>query len=391
MLMPAKPRAHLLFVVLTLISFIPILFCLSMLRADWYGWATAVFCFGLLFYLRGRPFWHGWRSALCFAGVYIVALFGLYAARPATDVSFLSQIGNGVVRTFVGLPKEDQARGFALLTDTGWTAPEGYTLEIVLLENDVRLELLTKDGSESHEAILQLHGGAFVSGLNDMYREFALRYSKLFGDCLVATLDYRLSPANPYPAQQQDTLAAWRYLTQTLSYSAANIVVAGDSAGGNLTLSLGLRLRDAGEPLPAGLVCMSPWGDLSNSGASHITNATLDPSFGIPESEFHGQAIGVDSTYADGLDATDPYLSPSFGDYAGFPPMLIQVGSIEILLSDCEMVYENAKSHGVDCQLTVYKDMFHVFQGTLDLLPESRLAWEEVGTFLTARLSALTQ
>ncbi|MCE5343956.1 MAG: alpha/beta hydrolase, partial [Eubacteriales bacterium] len=243
----------------------------------------------------------------------------------------------------------------------------------------------------SRHAILQLHGGGFVTGLNDLYSQFALRYSQLYDNCLVATLDYRLAPAYPYPCQQEDTLAAWRYLTDALGYAAKNIVVAGDSAGGNLTLTLSLRLRDAGEPMPAGLVCMSPWGDLSNSGASHVTNATKDPSFGIAESDFHGQHIGVDSTYADGLDATDPYLSPSFGDYDGFPPMLIQVGSIEILLSDCEMVYDNARKYGVDCHLTVYKEMFHVFQGAMDLLPESRLAWEEVGTFLAERLNAITQ
>ena len=92
--------------------------------------------------------------------------------------------------------------------------------------------------------------------------------------------------------------------------------------------------------------------------------------------------VGVDTTYPDGLNAKTPYLSPSFGDYAGFPPMLLQAGDLEVLLSDSQMVYDNAIAHGVDCTLTVYPGMFHVFQGSLDLLPESRAAWEEVGAFL---------
>ena len=179
---------------------------------------------------------------------------------------------------------------------------------------------------------------------------------------------------------------AWAYLTGSLGYAADHIVVAGDSAGGNLALSLGLRLRDAGGPMPCGFVCMSPWADLTNSGASHVYNATKDPSFGIAEEDFHGQAVGVDSTYADGLNAANPDISPAFGEYNGFPPMLLQAGSLEVLLSDSETVYENAKAYGVDCTLTVYQGMFHVFQGTLDRLEASRLAWAEVGRFLAGRL-----
>jgi len=127
---------------------------------------------------------------------------------------------------------------------------------------------------------------------------------------------------------------------------------------------------------------MSPWGDLSSSGASHIDNATVDPNFGIPAEGYHGWPVGVNTTYADGLDVRDPYLSPSFGDYHGFPRMLLQVSSNEILLSDSEMVYENARDHGVDCTLTVYLNLFHVFQGALDLMPESRMAWEEIEGFI---------
>ena len=180
---------------------------------------------------------------------------------------------------------------------------------------------------------------------------------------------------------------AWQYLTDTLGYPPENLIVAGDSAGGNLALSLGLRLRDSGLPLPTGFVCMSPWADLSNSGPSHQYNATLDPSFGVDEKDYHGQPVGVTTTYTDGLNAKDPYLSPSFGNYQTFPPMLLQAGSVEVLLSDSEMVYDNARANGVDAHLTVYKGMFHVFQGAMDLLPESKAAWDEIGVFLAARMA----
>ncbi len=276
-----------------------------------------------------------------------------------------------------GASAEAQAAG------TGWVPPEGYGYSVVQLAH-FSLELLSKKGSASPYAILQLHGGAFVEGMNDRYRQFAVRYSQIFGDCLVASPDYRLAPGNPYPCQQEDALAAWTYLTETLGYAANRIVVAGDSAGGNLALSLGLRLRDGGAAMPLAFVCLSAWADLSNSGASHWYNATKDACFGVPADEYAGGAVGVDSSYADGLDATVPAISPSFGDYAGFPPMLLQVGSAEVLLSDSETVYENAKNHGVDCRLTVYKDIYHVFQAVFGRTSASRLAWREIGDFLAA-------
>ena len=377
-------RPHLMFVLLMLLMYLPILFCLSMIQAKWYGWIGAVLSFGLLFWMHSKAFWHSWRILLCFVSAYLVALLGLYIARPVWDVSFAAQMSSGIVRTFTSLPKQDQELGVSLLARGNWVPPEGYTNEVIPLPKS-RLEILRKTGSQSHRAILQYHGGAFVAGLNDLYRKFAVRYSGMFGDCLVASLDYRLAPVNPYPCQQEDALDAWRYLTVTLGYAPSNIVVVGDSAGGNLALSLGLRLRDRGEALPAGFVCMSPWADLSNSGPSHVYNATVDPSFGIEVKDFHGQPVGVDTTYTGGLDAKDPYVSPSFGDYHGFTPMLLQAGSIEVLLSDSEMVYENARANKVDCTLTVYNGMFHVFQGALDLLPESKSAWVEISEFLRKR------
>ena len=230
-----------------------------------------------------------------------------------------------------------------------WHVPEGYSLETIQLPLST-MEVLSPLEGQNDWAVLQLHGGAFVGGLNDLYRLMAVKYSGLADGGRVYTLDYRLWPAYAYPSQQNDTMDAWSYLTGTAGYAADHIFVVGDSAGGNLALSLVLRLRDEGRALPAGIIAMSPWADLSNSGPSHLENATVDPSFGLERGQWDGVTpVGVETTYPDGLNAQTPYLSPSFGDYAGFPPMLLQAGELEVLLSDSQMVYDNAVSHGVDC------------------------------------------
>jgi len=370
------------FYFLTALIYLPIISALVLIHALWYGYLLAVFSFVMLLWMRHTALWQRFRIPLCFAVAFMVAFFGLYWSRPQHDVSLMGQIGRESIRFFMRLPIDDPlARSGELMTVSTWKAPEGYQMETAQLSHS-KLEILTRRESRSRFAVLQLHGGAFVSGINDIYLAFAKRYCDLTGGALVATLDYRLWPPHDYPSQREDVWDAWRYLTHTLGYLPENILVVGDSAGGNLALSLGLRLRDLGRPLPRGFICMSPWGDLSNSGPSHLTNATRDPTFGIPAQSFDGTPVGVPTTYAKGRDLTDPYLSPSFGDYGSFPPMLLQASSNEVLLSDSERIYQNALAHGVDCTFTVYQDLFHVFQASLDLTPESKEAWEEIRLFL---------
>ncbi len=380
-----KPRVPKRFYFLTMLIYLPIFYSLSVIGARWYGFVIAGVSFAALMGIRHSAAWHGWHVPLCFALAFVTALMGLYFSRPRWDVSLPGQIGGGTVRFFVRLPVDQSVKsGESFGELSTWKPPEGYTHTKAELPN-CAMEVLTRDGSQSGYAVLQLHGGAFVSGLNDLYRKMARRYCDMANGAAVYTPDYRLWPAYAYPAQQSDAMDAWTYLTQTLGYPAERIILAGDSAGGNLTLSLTLRLRDAGAPLPAAIIALSPWADLSNSGRSHVENATQDPTFGVEASEYDGVTpVGVDTTYPDGLDARDPYLSPSFGDYQGFPKMLLQAGDLEVLLSDSERIYENAVGNGVDCTLTVYPGMFHVFQGSLDLLPESRQAWEEIAAFIAA-------
>ena len=369
------------FYFLTLLIFVPIFYCLLAIRAHWFGWGIAVVAFAGLVVIRRSRFWRGWHAPLCFTLAFLAAYAGLSLSRPRWDVSLPGQIGGGTVWLFTHLPAEEEMAA-GMMGLSVWRPPEGYRVETVQLPVST-MEVLTPDAGGGDWAVLQLHGGAFVGGVNDLYRMMAVKYSGLAAGANVYTLDYRLWPQYAYPSQQNDAMDAWTYLTGTAGYAADHIFVVGDSAGGNLALSLTLRLRDEGRDLPAGIVALSPWADLSNSGPSHLYNATSDPSFGVEADEWDGVTpVGVDTTYPDGLNAQTPYLSPSFGDYAGFPPMLLQAGDLEVLLSDSQMVYDNAVSHGVDCTFTVYPGMFHVFQGSLDLLPESRAAWEEIGAFL---------
>ena len=376
-----KSRTPKRFYFLTALIYLPILFALTIIRARWYGYAAAGLSFAVLLWMRHAPLWQGLRIPLCFMTAFLLAFGGLFASRPERDVSLMGQIGREALRFLLRLPVDESVRSGNFLGDADiWPVPEEYTLSAAVLPH-CSADLLRP--LESNErAVLQLHGGAFVSGMNNLYRTFAKRYSEYVGHGTVLTPDYRLWPAFPYPAQQEDALDAWLHLTETLGFLPENILVVGDSAGGNLALSLCLRLRDNGMPLPRAVICMSPWADLSNSGPSHIQNATADPTFGLPGDSYDGGPIGVPTTYADRLNPKDPMVSPSFGDYEGFPPMLLQAGSDELLLSDSEMVHQNALQHGVDTTFTVYTGMFHMFQASLDILPESKQAWEEIALFI---------
>lgn len=190
------------------------------------------------------------------------------------------------------------------------------------------------------------------------------------------TIDYRVAPEHPFPAALEDTVEAYEWLL-SCGFKPEQIIVAGDSAGGGLTLALCMYLRDHGKALPCGLIAMSPWTDLTASGESYDTNYERDPLFGNTR-----DSLIYNKDYVGDADETNPYISPLFGDFTGFPPMLIQVGSYEMLLSDSTSVAEKAKKQGVKVRLSIYEGMFHVFQMAMLMMPESKRAWAEVGKFI---------
>lgn len=260
--------------------------------------------------------------------------------------------------------------------EPAWICPPDFEYEIVELDQ-FKMEYLRPSGVCTGRVILQIHGGGYIGPMKNTYRDFAVQYSRrsLGGDVL--TVDYRVAPEHPYPAALEDAVAAYRWLTEEKKYAPEKIIIAGDSAGGGLTLALTLYLRDHSIPMPAGLIVMSPWADLTCSGESYTTNYTRDPQFGNTKDN-----MLYNSSYIGEADPTDPYMSPVFGDYHGFPPTLMQVGSEEVLLSDTLTVAAKLRASHGRLRLSVYDGMFHVFQMALRLIPESREAWAEVGRFL---------
>lgn len=260
--------------------------------------------------------------------------------------------------------------------EPAWICPAGYEYEIIDTGR-FAMEFLRPVGVFTGRVVLQLHGGGYIGPMKNIYRKFAVRYSKLSYGGDVLTLDYRVAPEHPYPAALEDAVYGYRWLVEEKKYKPDRIVIAGDSAGGGLALALCLYLRDQGLPQPGGLVLMSPWADLTAGGESYDTNFEKDPLFGHSRKSmlYHSDYIGE-------ADPADPYLSPVFGDFKGLPPMLFQVGSYEMLLSDTLSAARNAGKAGVKHRVSVYEGMFHVFQMSMDLFPESREAWAEAARFL---------
>ena len=273
--------------------------------------------------------------------------------------------------------------------ESDWSAPEGYKLEKLAFKN-FQAELLHKVGAHSNKAVLLLHGGAYLMPLSNIYRNMAVRYSKMTDNADVLMPDYRIAPKYVFPAALEDAVQAWDGLLEK-GYRPENILVVGDSAGGNLTLALTLKLRDMGKKLPGAIVCMSPWTDMAGSGESHVEKMNVDPIFGN-NPEYLPPKNGVMPavkpfilSYVGDTDPGNPYLSPAYARFDRFPPMLIQVGTEEVLESDSELVYQRAEKDGVDATLTRYYGMFHVFQILGDFVPESREAWNEVALFIAEK------
>ena len=258
--------------------------------------------------------------------------------------------------------------------DVEYNYPEHLVAERISMEN-FEMEKLTWKDSTSKWVILQLHGGGYVGAMRRHYKQMAGLYSEVGGGATVVTVDYRVAPEHPFPAALEDALEAYEWLLEQ-GYKNDQIILAGDSAGGGLAMALCHTLKARWRGTPAGIVAMSPWTDLTLSGSSYKDNYDIDPVFGNERSE-----LIFENPYVGDADPKDPRISPLFGDFYGFPPMLIQVGTDEMLLSDSISVAEKAKSAGVKVRLSVYPGMFHVFQMAGTIMDESKQAWAEVKRF----------
>ena len=274
------------------------------------------------------------------------------------------------------LVKSGEIRKKVVNVEPEWKVPDGYNLTHIDLEN-FSMKLLTKaENPRMDKIILQLHGGGYVAKIKNSYYNMATYYCDAGEGISVLSPDYRVAPEDPYPAALEDAVASYQWILER-GYKGEQIIVVGDSAGGGLAMALVMYLRDHDMPLPCGLVAMSPWTDVTASGESYTLNYELDPLFGNTK-----ETMIYVNDYAGEHDKKDPYISPIFGNFRKFPPMLIQVGSTEMLLSDSITAAAMADAVGVEVRLSIYDDMFHVFQMAGMILPEAKKAWDEVEQFL---------
>jgi acetyl esterase/lipase len=232
-------------------------------------------------------------------------------------------------------------------------------------------------GAARDRVILYLHGGAYVCGSINTHRDIAGRVSRAAA-ARVLLVDYRLAPEYPHPAAVQDATAAYRWLLAQ-GCKPGRLAIAGDSAGGGLTVATLVALRDAGTPLPAAGVCLSPWVDLEGVGESMRAKADLDPMV------YHDGLLQMAALYLNGLDPRTPLAAPLYADLRGLPPLLIQVGTAETLLDDSVRLAARAREADVDVTLEPWDDMIHVFQAFAGVLPEGQQAVDRIGEFVRAR------
>ena len=225
--------------------------------------------------------------------------------------------------------------------------------------------------------LLYLHGGGYILGSIDTHRSMVTRLCG-FAGIRGLIIDYRLAPENPFPAGLEDAEAAYDYLIAQ-GVTPENMLLAGDSAGGGLSLALMQKLRAHDKPQPKAVALMSPWTDHTMSGASIKTHYDRDP---MIDAEKMPMAI---DWYGPNQDKKNPLISPVFADLTGFPPILVQVGSEEVLLDDSTRLVDNAKRDKVDVEFQLWQDMPHVHQIAHSFVPEARAALRDMADFFSRK------
>ena len=278
------------------------------------------------------------------------------------DLAIGKKIKNGDIRKNLIEPK--------------WKVPDHLTLTQIDRDHFTMYLMSCKVNPSTDKVFLLVHGGGYIGAMRNIYYSFGTLLNEASHGCNVLIPDYRVAPKHRYPAAIEDCLEAYQWLLDR-GYFGSQIILVGDSAGGGLVLSMTHYLRDHHLPLPCGIIAMSPWTDVTASGDSYTTNYESDVLFGKTR-----ESMIYDNPYIGLADPMHPYLSPKFGDFHDFPPMLIQVAGTEMLLSDSVDVAEKARAQHVRVRISVYEGMFHVFQMALLALPESRKAWAEIGRFI---------
>jgi len=293
-------------------------------------------------------------------------LWHAYRRRPSENVSQAHYIAG--VRATLDSLNSDLPR-----------LPRGTEL-VPIIDGNVRGAWMTARGVVPERTLYYLHGGGYVWGSPKTHADLAMRLSRQM-NARIFLVDYRLAPAHRCPAAIEDATAGWRWLLSQDGVDPARTVIAGDSAGGGLSLATLLALRDAGDPLPAAACLLSPWTDMTGTAPSLDANDATDPVL---------SAFGIRKTgpaYYGDLPADDPRASPLFADLTGLPPMLVQVGSQEILLDDSVRLAARVKEASGSAQLDIWPKMPHVWQMMAFLMPEGRKAIADMADFVKGHTS----
>jgi len=238
----------------------------------------------------------------------------------------------------------------------------------------IKAEWVSAPDADAGRAVLYLHGGGYVIGSINTHRALAARISRA-SRARVLVIDYRLAPEHPHPAAVEDSVAAYRWmLAQGLA--PRRIAVAGDSAGGGLTVATLVAIRDAKLPLPSAGVCLSPWVDLEGIGETMTTKADVDPIVQKPG------LLQMSAAYLGGKDPRTPLAAPLYADLSGLPPLLIQVGTAETLLDDAARLAERARKAGVTVSYEASEHMIHVWHLFAPMLDEGQQAIDRIGEFV---------
>jgi epsilon-lactone hydrolase len=241
----------------------------------------------------------------------------------------------------------------------------------------VKAEWVAAPGADDRRAILYLHGGGYVIGSLNTHRRLAYDISATSA-ARVLLIDYRLAPENPFPAAVDDAAKAWRWLIAQ-GFDPKRLAIAGDSAGGGLTIATLVNLRDQKLGLPACAVAISPWVDLEGLGTSIETRAAQDPMV-----QKQG-LLWMAGLYLNGASPRTPLAAPLYAELKGLPPVLVQVGSAETLLDDSTRIAERMHAAGVEVKLSVWPNMIHVWPLFAPHLSEGRDGCAEIGAYVRSK------
>ena len=279
---------------------------------------------------------------------------------------YISEVMDGVLH-----PKDDSE-------EIPFEVPDGWSHEKFSIEN-LGVEVLENPNAQTQRVVLQLHGGGYIVGLNDMYRDFAVKQSVLADAQKIFMVDYRIAPENPYPAALEDAAKVYREIL-SCGISPEKIIVIGDSAGGHLALTLSLYLKEKNLPQPGVLVLLSPLTTFETSLPSRTKNANRDAILGKTNPVMYDML--QKPVYVGKIPLKAPRVSPIHADLKNLPPTLIQAGGYEVLLDENEIFAKNAAAADVEITLTVYPEMSHCFSLLIPQLDESVKSFAEIRDFI---------